>query len=183
MNTASLEYQTDKQKPLVSSISASTAMLSAFWCFWVSFFNTTACLKKETSIPGLHNPVKTLLWKKKKKSRGEEDMGEERSRQRRFSSVQSLSHVRLFESPWIAAHQASLSITNSQSLLKLMSIKSVCHPAISSSVVPFSSCPQSLPASGCFPMSQLFTWGGQSIGVSASASVLPMNTQDLKDLL
>ena len=53
-----------------------------------------------------------------------------------------------------------------------------CHPTISSSVVPFSSCPQSLPASGSFPMSQLFTWGGQSIGVSALASVLPMNTQD-----
>ena len=49
-----------------------------------------------------------------------------------------------------------------------------CHPAISSSVIPFSSCPQSLPASGSFPMSQLFTWGGQSIGVSAS--VLTMNT-------
>ena len=56
-----------------------------------------------------------------------------------------------------------------------------CHPAISSSVVPFS-CPQSLPASGSFPMSQLFTWGSQSIGVSASASVLPMNTQDLSPL-
>ena len=53
-----------------------------------------------------------------------------------------------------------------------------CHPAISSSVIPFSSCPQSLPASGSFPMSQLITWGGQSIGVSASASILPMNTQD-----
>ena len=53
-----------------------------------------------------------------------------------------------------------------------------CHPTISSSVVPFSSCPQSFPASGCFPMSQLFTSGGQSIGVSASTSVLPMNTQD-----
>ena len=53
-----------------------------------------------------------------------------------------------------------------------------CHPAISSSVVPFSSCPQSLPASGSLPMSQLFAWGCQSIGVSASASVLPMNTQD-----
>ena len=49
-----------------------------------------------------------------------------------------------------------------------------CHPAISSSVAPFSSCPQSLPASGSFLMSQLFTWGGQSIGVSTSASVLPM---------
>ena len=57
-----------------------------------------------------------------------------------------------------------------------------CHPAILSSVVPFSSCPQSLPASGSFPMSQLFSWGGQSIGVSASASVLPMNTQDWSSL-
>ena len=53
-----------------------------------------------------------------------------------------------------------------------------CHPAISSSVVPFSSCPQSLPASGSFPMSQLFAWSGQSTGVSALASVLPMNNQD-----
>ena len=53
-----------------------------------------------------------------------------------------------------------------------------CHPAISSSVVPFSSCPQSFPALGSFPMSQLFTWGGQSNGASASTSVLPMNIQD-----
>ena len=52
-----------------------------------------------------------------------------------------------------------------------------CHPAVSSSVVPFFSCPQSLPASESFPMSQLFTWGGQSTGVSASASFLPKNTQ------
>ena len=52
-----------------------------------------------------------------------------------------------------------------------------CHPAISSWVVPFSSCPQSLPASGSFPMSQLFTWGGESIGVSALASVLPKKSQ------
>ena len=53
-----------------------------------------------------------------------------------------------------------------------------CHPTISSSVVPFSSCPQSFPASGSFPMSQLFASGGQRIGVSASTSDLPMNTQD-----
>ena len=53
-----------------------------------------------------------------------------------------------------------------------------CHPAISSSVIPFSSCSQCFPASGSFPMSQLFAWGGQSIAVPASASVLPMNTQD-----
>ena len=57
-----------------------------------------------------------------------------------------------------------------------------CHPAISSSVIPFSSCPQSLPASKSFPMSQLFAWGGQSTGVSASASALPMNTQDWSPL-
>ena len=57
-----------------------------------------------------------------------------------------------------------------------------CHPAISSSLVPFSSCPQSLTASGSFPVSQLFAWGGQSIGVSASASALPVNTQDWSPL-
>ena len=57
-----------------------------------------------------------------------------------------------------------------------------CHPAISPSIVPFSSCPQSLPATGSFPVSQLFAWGGQSIGVSTSASVLPMNTQDWSPL-
>ena len=57
-----------------------------------------------------------------------------------------------------------------------------CHPAISSSVVPITSCPQSLPALGSFPMSQLFAWSGQSTGVSALASVLPMNTQDWSPL-
>ena len=57
-----------------------------------------------------------------------------------------------------------------------------CHPAISPSVVPFSSCPQPLPASESVPMSQLFTWGGQSIGVSALASFLPKNTQDWSPL-
>jgi len=91
--------------------------------------------------------------------------------------VQSLSHVWLFVTPWTAAHQASLSITNSQSLLKLMSIESVMPSNhFSSSVVPFSSCLQSFPSSGSFPMSWLFPSGGQSI--RASASVLPMNIQD-----
>ena len=84
-----------------------------------------------------------------------------------FSSVQSLSRVRLFVTPWIAARQASLSITNSQSSLRLTSTKSVMPSSHLISVVPFSSCPQSLPASESFPMSQLFAWGGQSIGVSA----------------
>ena len=98
-------------------------------------------------------------------------------KEHQFSSVQSLTHVRLFATPWITARQASLSITNSGSLLKLMSIKSVMPSAISYSVVPFSSCPQSLPPSGYFPMNQLFAWGGQSTGVSVSTSVLPKNTQ------
>ena len=57
-----------------------------------------------------------------------------------------------------------------------------CHPAISSSVVPFSSCPQSIPASGSFAVSQLFIWGGQSIGVSALASFLPKKSQDCSPL-
>ena len=96
-----------------------------------------------------------------------------------FSLVQSLSCVRLFATPWTAAHQASLSITNSWSLLKLMSIESV---------MPYNHlifcCPlllhlRSFPALGSFQMSQFFASGGQSIGVSASASVLPMNIQDL----
>ena len=86
-----------------------------------------------------------------------------------FSSAQSLSRVQLFATPWIAAHQASLSITNSRSSLRSRPSSQWCHPAILSSVVPFSSCPQLLPASESFPMSQLFAWGGQSTGVSASA--------------
>ena len=92
-------------------------------------------------------------------------------------SVQSLSCVWLFVTPWIAAHQASLSITNFWSSLKLTSIESVMPSSHLISVVPFSSCPQSLPASESFPMSQLFSWGGQSIGVSALASFLPKKFQ------
>ena len=94
-----------------------------------------------------------------------------------FSSIQSLSRVRLFEphemqharppcpSPTPAVHPNSCPLSW------------WCQPAISSSVIPYSSCPQSLPASGSFLMSQLFAWGGQSTGVSALASFLPKNTQ------
>ena len=98
------------------------------------------------------------------------------------SSDQLLSHVRLFVTPWIAARQASLSTTNSWNLLRFMSIESVMPYNISSSVVPFFFCLQSFPAPGSFLMSQYFTSGGQSIGVSASASVLPVNTQDWSPL-
>ena len=94
-----------------------------------------------------------------------------------FSSVQSLSCVQLLATPWTAARQASLSITNSWSLLKLLSIESVMPSSHSSSVFPFYGV-QSFPASGSFQMSRLFTSGDQSIGVSTSASVLPMNIQD-----
>ena len=91
-----------------------------------------------------------------------------------FSSVQSLSCVRLFATLWTAASQVSLSITNSQSLPKLVSIELVmpsnhlilCRPLLL------------LPASGSFPMSQFFTLAGQKLGVSALASVLPLNIQD-----
>ena len=96
-----------------------------------------------------------------------------------FSSVQSLRRVQLFATPWIPARQASLSITNSWSPLKLMSSELVMpfnHLILC--FVPFSSHLQSFPASGTFQMSQFFASGGQSIGVSASASVLPMNIQN-----
>ena len=93
-------------------------------------------------------------------------------------SVQLLSHVWLFATPWTTAHQASLSITNSQVYSTSSPLSRWCHPTISSSIVPLSSGHQSFPASGSFPMSQFFALGGQSIGVSASASFLPMNIQD-----
>ena len=105
-----------------------------------------------------------------------------RERHVQFSSVQLLSRVQLVATPWIAAHQASLSITNSRSSLRLTPIELVMPSAISSSVVPFSSCPQSLPASESFPMSQLFAWGGQSTGISTLVSFLPKNTQDWSPL-
>ena len=95
-----------------------------------------------------------------------------------LSSVQSLSPVWLFVTSWTAACQASLSIANLRNLLKLMSIESMMSSNHLILVIPFSSCLQSFPASGSFPMSRFFESGGQSIGVSASASVLPMNIQD-----
>ena len=90
-------------------------------------------------------------------------------------SIQSLSSVRLFVTPWTTAHQASLSITNSQSLLKFMSISQWCHPTISSCVIHFSSHLQFFPALESVQMNQFFASGSQSIGASASESVLPMN--------
>ena len=99
-----------------------------------------------------------------------------------FSSVQSLSRVRLSATPWTAAHPASCPSPTPGVHPNPCPSSQWCHPTISSSVVPFSSCSQSLKTSGSFPMSQLFASGGQSIGVSASASVLPMNTKDWSPL-
>ena len=96
-----------------------------------------------------------------------------------FNSVQSLSRVRLFGTPWTAAHQASLSITNSWSLLKLMSIQSVMPSNHLILCCPLLLLPSIFPSIRSFPVSQFFASGGQSIGVSASASVLLMNIQNL----
>ena len=95
-----------------------------------------------------------------------------------FSSVQSLSRAQLFETPWTTAGQASLSVTNSQSPPKPMSVELVmpsshlilCRPLLLLPPIP--------PSIRVFSMSQFFAWDGQNIGVSASTSVLPMNTQD-----
>ena len=95
----------------------------------------------------------------------------------KFSSVQ-FTHSVMFDSlrPHESQHtRPPCPLPNSGVYSNSCPPSQWCHPTTSSSVVPFSSCPQSLPASGSFPMSQLFAWGGQSTGVSASASVLPMN--------
>ena len=118
------------------------------------------------SLPLQHWVTKMRLFKQKKPTSVQ------------FSSAQLLSHVWFFVTPCTEACQAFMPITNSQNLLKLMSIEAVmpsnhlifCHP--------FSSCLQSFTATGSFPMSQVFTSSAQRIGVSASAAVLPMNILD-----
>ena len=96
----------------------------------------------------------------------------------RISSVQSLSHIQLFATPWTAARQASLSITNSWSWLKLMSIEWVMPSNHLILYCPHFLLPSIFPSITVFARSQLFTSGGQSTGVSTSALVLPMNIQD-----
>ena len=98
---------------------------------------------------------------------------------RYYFVVQSLSCVWLFVIPWTAACQASRSFTFPGVCSNSGPLSWWCPPTISSSIIPFSPCPQSFPASGSFVMSCLFASSGQSIGVSASASVLPMNIQGL----
>ena len=95
------------------------------------------------------------------------------------SSVQSLSQVQLFVTHRLKHTRLPCPSPTTRACSNSCPLSQWCHPTISSSVVPFSSCLQSFLASGSFPMSQFFTSGGQSIGVSVSASVLPMNIQDL----
>ena len=162
---------------------------------WVSFTS-------QKFLPPLAEPVHLLksIWVlcllKPRLSYSSSSLSAERTRKKReildkeakrenhrklgaeFSSIQSLSHVQLFATPWTAVCQASLSITNSWSLLKLMSIEYVmpsnhlilCHLLFLLLSI--------FPATGSFPMSQFFASGGQSIRASASASVLPINIQD-----
>ena len=107
-------------------------------------------------------------------------MGEFLDQLVKFSQlVQSFSHVQLFAAPWTAACQASQSITNSQSLLKLMSIESVMPSNHLILCCPLLLLPSIFPAAGSFQISQFFDSGDQRIGVSASTSLLPMNIQDL----
>ena len=94
-----------------------------------------------------------------------------------FVVVQSLSHVWLFATPWFATHRLPCPSLSPRVCSNSCPLGSWCYLTISSSATPFSSCLQSFPASGSFPMSQLFASGGQSTGASASASVLPMNIQ------
>ena len=99
-----------------------------------------------------------------------------------FSSIQLLSRVPLFATPWMQHTRPPCPSPTPGVYANSCPSSWWCRPAISFSVIPFFSLPQSFPASGSFQMSQHFAWGGQSIGVSASTPVLPMNTQDRSPL-
>ena len=96
----------------------------------------------------------------------------------KFSSVKLLSHVQLFMTPWTQHERLPCPSPTPRAWSDSCPLSWWCHPTISSSVVPFSSCPQSFSASGSFPMNQFFASGGQRTETSASASVLPMNIQN-----
>ena len=124
--------------------------------------------------------LQALQWGKENKRRNEtEKWTKQKISCLRFSSVQSLSCVLLFATLWTAAVRLPCLSPNPRACSNSCPLNQWCHhPTISSPVVPFSSCLQSVPVSGSFPMSQFLASGGQSTGVSASASVLPMNIQD-----
>ena len=100
-----------------------------------------------------------------------------RKQEYQFRSVQLLSWIRVFATPLLQYTRLPCPSLSPSICSNSCPLCQWCHPNISSSVMPFSSCLQSFPASGSFPMSQLFAWGGQIIAVSASSSILPMNIQ------
>ena len=122
--------------------------------------------------------VQFTIRKRRKHEDSLRDLNHQINKYLIISSVQSISRVRLFATPWTATRQVSLSITNCQSLLKFIPIELVmlsnhlilCHPILL--------LPSIFPSIRSFQMSQFFASGGQSIGASASTSVLPVNTQD-----
>ena len=147
--------------------------MATFWLYLhMAFPSVWTWRKRERSYKDT-NPITRAIWWPQLY------LISSQSPQRQFSSVQSLSLVRLFATPWIAARQASLSITNSRSSHRLASIKSVmpsshlilCHPLLLLPPIP--------PSIRVFSMRSfpLFTWGGQSTGVSALASFLPKKSQ------
>ena len=121
------------------------------------------------------------MWRRQKQQRRTGNEGRKRITVQ-FSSVQSLSHVRFFVTHELQHTRPPCPSPTPGVHPNPCPLSQWCHPAISSSVVPFSSCPQFLPVSESFPMSQLFAWGDQSMGVSTSTSVLPKNTQDWSPL-
>ena len=141
---------------------------------WVSDFGCVVShVMIRFGVEGISNSVKLVLFC------CDAHLKPEETEAQGVSSVQLLSHVQLFATPWTAALQASLSSASSQSLLKLMSIELVMPSNHLNLCCPFSSHLQSFPALGSFLMSQFFASGElQSIGISASASVLPMNIWD-----
>ena len=140
----------------------------------ISFLSTFTSIQLDTMFPHILNWIAKLLWLTCPWT----EWSLAKCSTYQFSSVQSLS---VFDSLWPYELQHTRPPCPSPTPgvhPNPCPLSPWCHPTISSSVVPFFSCPQSFPASGSFPMSQLFTTGGQNIGVSASTSVLPMNTQD-----
>ena len=126
-----------------------------------------------TNVINLHNMVVKVIWN---------NAFMILSTMFQFNSFQLLHCIQLFATPWTAASQSSLYITDSRSLLKLISIESVMPSHHLILCGPLLLLPSVFPSIRCFPMSQFLALGGQSIGVSASTSVLPMNTQDWSPL-
>ena len=122
-------------------------------------------------------PLYKYPWNDHQRSRCSQNLRQISTVDAQWRSDQLLSHVQLFATPWIAACQASLSITNSRSSLRLTSIESVMPSSHLILCRPLLLLPPILPASESFPMSQLFAWGGQSTGVSALASFPPKKSQ------